>query len=532
MSEIFITPLNTIYTYGNTFINIAEHENFYNNMKNEFESKNLSNDFKCFLTTEKSLKIVSHVEKEFLQEILKLGFKIIFIAIDSAQLQIINAEVEVLGLNKYVSGVSLLTELPENIIFMSEDLNFHKYLKTNSLFFLSINIFKKNNAGIELLNKNNIDLFKTSKPNFMLESPRQCINILKYIIENKDKQKPIKALFNDFLGKCLRILYFFDLENFRKREVVVTTNEVLYIPLITKHYGDLTIYGEFDLFLQRAPYFYLDNKARAFEIQAEVDKLKITSLHNFSVVDNTFYRFNVFNYLSAFISQVESALYEKYNIRLRMPKSVVMDITEHDTKDDITAKITGLAKEISYPFIIKPDPCSEHSLFLIISEEGIKKFLSDEKLYKYNRYLLQEFIPHGGIMFKNYYLNEKSITTTRPSLPNLEGKNLEVKQFEDKFMKFHNESIYAKADKSFFESIEINDKIVNDINYEAIEYISKLFYEINGISLFGLDYLFDNKTNTYYMLEINYFPSYREFTDFQNEFNKHVLNYYNKFKNN
>jgi hypothetical protein len=504
--SIYIFPLNTIYTYNKKYTPASEHsENF------SFE--------------EKELGMIPFTEKEFLEGVKKLGYNVYFVGLNDNEVEIIRKEVNILGIGKYIDDMLLFDNVAENSIIISDDVRHKCYIKENCLFFLSVLIFKHIDNYKELTDSN-LNNFKNNKPDFIFESARQSINILKHLVENL---KNLQQSLDNYLKEVLRVLYFFDVENYRKREVVITTNEIHYIPFITKQNGDLSIYGHVDLFLQRAPYFYLDYKDRCMDIQNELDNKGIISLHNFNVIENMFYRIKVFTYINSFIQKVQSVVNETYKVKLKIPNSQVLNILESDSKDKIKTKLNSI--DINYPYIIKPDPCSEHSLFLILSEEGLQKFLDDEKLYKYTKYLVQEFIPHDGVMFKNYYLNKKSLTIVRPSLPNLEGKNLQIKQFEDKCMKFYNEYLYAKTDDSFFDNIEVNTEITKQINYELFDHLAKWFSEIQEVTLFGLDYLYDNKNNIYYILEVNYFPSYREFAnELQNEFNTHVLEYYKESK--
>jgi hypothetical protein len=507
MVKIYIYPLNTIYAYNKTYVSPKEH---------------------IALTVEKTLAVVPYVEKFFLEILQKFGYKIQFVGLDEDQVGLIKKETSALGLERYISDIVVISNIESQSILISEDV-LHGNIKDDCLFFLSVLIFKPTVSSEELV-KSNIDNFDKLKPDFMFESPRQSINILEHLIKTEDGGLHVRL--NNYLSKALRVLYFFDVENFRKREVVVTTNEIHYIPFLTKKYGDFDIYGKVDLFLQRCPYFYLDNKKRCMEIQESLDQAGIVVLHNFNVIENVFYRCKVLTYIDSFIEKVGEVIKEKYGVVLKVPNSKELDIQADDSRATIRSKLIDISNAINYPYIIKPDPCSEHSLFLIISEEGLHKFLDDEKLYKYNKYLVQEFIPHDGLMFKNYYLNHKSLSIVRPSIPNLEGKNLEIKHFEDKCMKFHNEYLYAKEDQSFFGNIEINNDVTKLINYELFDHLAKLFYEIQGLSLFGLDYLYDHKSSSYYILEVNYFPSYREFgSSLQTEFNNHVISYY-KSKNN
>jgi hypothetical protein len=540
MAEIIVYPLNNIYAYSATYLRSSEHIDYFSQCLKEFDSnndssfKNLAVDqnLKTFFQENKKFKTIQYVEKTFLCEMKKSGNKLSLVANSDEELEVIKIEIQILNLQDYFNNIYKKDNLPENIILISEELWNYKFLKSNSLFFYSSLIFKGNNNILEL-QKQNIDVLLEYKPHFAFEAPRQLINIINYI-NNCNDDLPIETRLNNYLLNCLKVLYFIDTENYRKREAVVTCDKIHFIPIVTKSFGDIELNGKFDLFLQRAPYFYLSNKDRAKEIEKEVIKTNAVVLHSFDIIEHVFYRFQVYEYIESFCQIAAGTLKEKYDINLKIPKTIPFNINSTDSKEEIRANLIKTISNIGYPLVVKPDPCSEHDLFMVLSEEGLCQFIdNNDKLYKYNKYILQEFIPHDGIMFKTYLLNGKVTTITRPSLPNLEGKNLELKHFENKCMKFHNEYLYAKEDKEFFDSIEINTDISKLVNYEAFDYITKLFCDIQGITMFGLDFLYDVKRNTYYILEINYFPSYRELgASLESEMNEHIISYFKAHKTN
>ena len=540
MSLLYISPINSIYSYNNRFNEVLNHTNIFKSiLRNYLDDNNISNlesnnfppEFKAYLT--KFLKILPYVEKNFLSKLDEKKIRPNLIAFDQEEIFIIRYELEALNILHFFNDIVIKDNIKEGIIIIDKLSLWEKKNTDNILIFLNTLIFEDTDEYLSL-QKENISLINRM-PDFIFESIRQSINIILYIYENL-KETDYRKLIEIYLSNSLYVVYFFDDNNYRKREVAVTTNEIYYIPFITRNYGDFSIYKKIDLFLQRAPYYYLKNKEKCFKIDHDLKKLGIPIMHEFNIIDKVFYRFNVYNYISDFCDKAKDNLKEKYNINLKIPNSILFDRTSLFISSEIKKKLIDITLNIiNYPYIIKPNPCSEHEMFLIISEEGIDNFLEVnlDKILKYDLYIIQEFISHEGIMFKNYSLNNKFLTITRPSLPNLEGKNMEIKHFENKCMNFQNEMLYSKSDKNFFDQIEINEKIVEEINYEALDYISNLFYQIQGLSLFGLDYLYDKQNDTYYLLEVNYFPSFREFKEnLSIEFNQHILSYHKLINNN
>ena len=113
-----------------------------------------------------------------------------------------------------------------------------------------------------------------------------------------------------------------------------------------------------------------------------------------------------------------------------------------------------IKEKFTYPFIIKPVSCAQHEMELIVSEKGIESlFLNEERYKKFLlsnvSFIVQQFISHGGIMIKNYSINEESYSFIRPSLPDMKGEVLNTKDLAEGAMSFYNELIYQKKIDNF-----------------------------------------------------------------------------------
>jgi inositol-1,3,4-trisphosphate 5/6-kinase/inositol-tetrakisphosphate 1-kinase len=434
-------------------------------------------------------------------------------------------------------------------------------------------------------NINNFLKYKI-KPDLMIETLMQTNLLINYII---DKIKsPIIQIKEDFfnLHSQKRVLYFFKEDNsakcYRKRLLTLSTKNVKYIPFITRTIQENTfneelfelIYGErIDILLQREPYFYLESQINKdfchnLENYLTNKNKNFLKMSSFNIMEKLFLRFNCYLFLEEFISKNSQNFFkeikENLNISIEVPFSIQYNINNEkliffenlknnfdSLNNDYITDINNLQNQIhsdilnlmlennlNFPIIIKPDQCEVHEMMLILSEKGLCKFTALENLKKTfinKNFILQRFINHDGLMFKNFFINKKSYTFIRPSLPNLEGKNLNLNHFKDDSFTFKNEFLYQKEDESFWENIEnIGEKMLcNQINYDLIDSISKKFAEDTQINLFGLDYLFDRVNNKYYLLECNYFPSYRELKDkLAEEFESHMVSYHIEYKNN
>lgn len=569
MSEfpiLIISPLNSLYCYNNCFNNNYEHKRIFVEMLEgvgiEFDlEQNVSNIMDSFQLNDEiihiikdKLKIVPYVMKEFLEKMKAIGIKINLLAENKEEQEIILFEIKLLDLEIFINDIYLKDKLTvpiKNSIIITDNVSDLKYGEIKIFNFL---LFTDSLSYIKYQKENIIKLENNNKPHMIIESLRQA----NYIIEYFTKQIITETNVENFFHTSVNVLYIFDSKssskNYRKRELCLTTERICYIPFITKNYNpqEFKLYNNILLYkktinvvLQRCPYLYFDNINKCNEIQSGIDQQLPNALlmHNMNIINQCFYRYNVYTLLSDFIKKIKNDMLIKYNMNIKVPYSFLYEINDISEIDEhvMDKRIENLIKNfknqinahdcIAYPILIKPDSCTEHQMHLILNEAGLSSFINKDtinKIIKQKTFIVQQFIPHGGIMFKNYFINEKTFTITRPSLPNLEGETLNKQHFQTGCFQFHNEFLYKKEDASFFDNESSNN--IDNINYEALDYISKQFKHNEKITLFGLDYMFDQKDNSYYLLEINYFPSYRELGNkLSSEFADHIIyNYLNK----
>ena len=135
-------------------------------------------------------------------------------------------------------------------------------------------------------------------------------------------------------------------------------------------------------------------------------------------------------------------------------------------------------------------------------------------------------------MVKTYFLNEINKSVIRPSLPNIDESIInEMPHFKKGYLEFYNEFLYQKQDQTFWDRVKINEDLIKEIDYNLLDKVSLQFNEFTNISLYGLDFMYDEISKFYYLLEVNYFPSYREFgLDLYKSIADHILKCYKKFK--
>ena len=301
-------------------------------------------------------------------------------------------------------------------------------------------------------------------------------------------------------------------------------------------------YQDVKVILQRNPYFYNENKELyKTNFQNIFDNKKyIVQLHNISIIDILFDRYLVYDLLYNFVNGIKDDS-KKDNINLEVPYSFKYILDEKLNNSQNLENLKNILKnqeKMDYPFMIKPISCTHHEMKLILNEEGLNNIFNNENIYKdfilkCKQFIIQKYINHGGEMIKTFCINAESYEFIRPSTPNLDKDN------SDKISKsgectLYNELIYQRKKNNFLGELlgntENTIKILED-KFSIVKKITLLFLEKTKITLFGLDYLYDNINNIFYILEINYFPSYRELGNkINSKFDQHVITFYNKYK--
>ncbi|KAF1318354.1 Inositol-tetrakisphosphate 1-kinase-like, partial [Globisporangium splendens] len=132
----------------------------------------------------------------------------------------------------------------------------------------------------------------------------------------------------------------------------------------------------------------------------------------------------------------------------------------------------------------------------------------------------QEFINHSGRLFKGYVLGDLINVAERRSLPNIQAGATHVhfntqKQYptaED----FHpdvTDSLTATAGVTYRDQSEI---------FAAVRAIGERIREELNLSLFGFDVIVSDATQELYVIDVNYFPSYKELDGFSTVLRKHI----------
>jgi hypothetical protein len=544
-TTILLSPLNSIFMFDNKYTNplklvenflkiVSDFANYEQTLESVFDY--LTNvDMKEYLT--KRIQLIPFVLKDFLGICLENNIKLKLDVKKQSEQKIINFITELLGIKHFFST----TDECINII-ISENVNDLINFSENTFTIFNFLIFDSNDEYLNM-QKTNIELLRKIKPNLIIESLRQSNLFIKFVDSKLKINKKYDAIKSEFFDNQLKVVYIFDVKSssksYRKRELATSSENILYTPFINKFYGlddDFILYKDHKVLLQRCPYFYEKDPSCCLKLQEIIEKRGMLCIHKFDVLDKCSDRFMMYTFLKKFLDENKNEI----KIKLSEPYTLYFEITEEGfdhVYNQIKQKLKENSEFINYPFILKTNSCSVHEMELILNEEGLVNFLKCEKnlknIYKNKKYICQQYLPHGGLMFKNYYINNSSLTVTRPSLPDLEGKTLEMDHFKQGCFKFKNEFLYQKQDPTFWDYLEKTSTSMqvdlSKIDLKELDNVSKLFAEKTNITLFGLDYLYDINKDEYYLIEINYFPSYRELGwKMIKQFEEHIIDLYNK----
>lgn len=182
-----------------------------------------------------------------------------------------------------------------------------------------------------------------------------------------------------------------------------------------------------------------------------------------------------------------------------------------------------------YPLIVKPLTAAgtkqSHKMGVLLGRHGL------DKVRNSGPSLLQEYSNHDGILFKVYVLGDKVWVFQRPSLPNLPTG--EIMEGEGRgFVEFDSQRPYPSLDDFGYSANARSAKVSASSDSTAIcartkldhivtsAEIRPLAYTIRkafGLELFGFDILVtrtENGSKEMLVVDVNYFPSYKEVTNF------------------
>ncbi|GMI11412.1 hypothetical protein TrVE_jg932 [Triparma verrucosa] len=154
---------------------------------------------------------------------------------------------------------------------------------------------------------------------------------------------------------------------------------------------------------------------------------------------------------------------------------------------------------LEYPIICKPLDAAgtpgSHRMSIIMSPSGLVSLPP--------RSILQSYINHSSLLFKTYVLGSNVRVFTRKSLPDIKGG--------EGRLEFDSQKEYPGW-KDFgmdsYEEVKEEDKPI--LERGVYEEIAERIREEFGVSLFGFDVVVGSGDGEVRVVDVNYFPSYKE----------------------
>ncbi|KAK7250643.1 hypothetical protein RIF29_33194 [Crotalaria pallida] len=195
---------------------------------------------------------------------------------------------------------------------------------------------------------------------------------------------------------------------------------------------------------------------------------------------------------------------EDPNETFGIPKQIV--IYDKETLFDEQAWET-----LKFPVIAKPlvadGSAKSHKMALVFSRDALNKLKPP--------IVLQEFVNHGGVIFKVYVVGEHVQCVKRKSLPDVsEEKGKGVSEDLLSFSQVSNLANHEKIDDKYYKLMHLDDTEMPPQSF--IVDIARGLRQALKLNLFNFDVIRDNRYgNRYLIVDINYFPGYAKMPGYE-----------------
>lgn len=165
---------------------------------------------------------------------------------------------------------------------------------------------------------------------------------------------------------------------------------------------------------------------------------------------------------------------------------------------------------LKFPVIAKPlvadGSAKSHKMSLVYNHGGLVNLKPP--------IVLQEFVNHGGVIFKVYVAGEYVKCVKRKSLPDVSDEKLESLGGLLTFSQISNLASNEKTDEKYYKLMQLDDcemppqKFITDI--------ARGLRKVMKLNLFNFDVIRDTRLgNRYLVIDINYFPGYAKMPSYE-----------------
>lgn len=188
-----------------------------------------------------------------------------------------------------------------------------------------------------------------------------------------------------------------------------------------------------------------------------------------------------------------------------IPKQIVI----YDPESLLDSKVLD---GLSFPVIAKPlvadGSAKSHKMSLAFNGEGLKKLTTP--------IVLQEFVNHGGVIFKVYVVGDHVTCVKRRSLPDVSAEKLGTSEGLLTFSQISNLTATQEPGENDCEDIMNH---VEEAEMPPLNFVNEIAIGLRkamGLNLFNFDVIRDAKLgNRYLVIDINYFPGYAKMPSYE-----------------
>ncbi|ORZ16260.1 inositol-tetrakisphosphate 1-kinase [Absidia repens] len=200
-------------------------------------------------------------------------------------------------------------------------------------------------------------------------------------------------------------------------------------------------------------------------------------------------------------------------------------------KLDSAKSISEVTDNLIFPLMCKRrTACSStesHQMTIIPSPQHLTEKWADQ--YGDNEpVIIQNFIQHDGVIIKVYVARGQIHVSTRPSFINVTEDTATIefdsqllpKQFDDAITSSALDSSRPSLRQFILSSDATNIQAQKEalIDYDRLQQMADTLQGQLGLTFYGFDVLLESVTNNYYVVDINYFPGFKNFPKFQSVF--------------
>ncbi|KAJ0682902.1 putative phosphotransferase with an alcohol group as acceptor [Helianthus annuus] len=194
--------------------------------------------------------------------------------------------------------------------------------------------------------------------------------------------------------------------------------------------------------------------------------------------------------------------------QLKIPTQIVIQDVESLKSNDFR-----------FPLMVKPlladGSANAHNMSLVFNQEGLTN-----KLELDPPMVLQQFVNHGGVVFKVYVAGEYVKCVKRSSLPDVSKESMEKMAVESggvmSFSKISS-AVISGDEGGSNESVEMPDPVF-------IDEVARGLRLALGLHLFNFDMIKADKEDGYIVVDINYFPGYEKLPSYESVMTEFFLN--------